>query len=466
MLPPENSNPTDSISGHELEQLIQDGINAVKSGDRSLAKDLLEQAALINSDDARVWVWLSATTDDMQDRRAYLEKALELDPSNTIARRGLSMVTEKLEQSQVKREQPGPIAQKPPPIEETSTKTYVCPNCGANISYSVDESVLVCQFCGFTRKVDEQVITESIDQTPDTMQPAAQTPRWAEGQTRLTCEQCGVTILLPEGKTAESCPYCASDRFVPATSLVEMVDPQEIGLFKIDAIEAGDNIESWLRKGILSPDNLASQHAGMQLHPAYYPFWVFEGTLEIPWFCDVNVGSKRIPQWEAHSGSELESFKDVIIPGLRKFSRTEVSGLEPFDLQDLSAFSPDHLAGEMTLSYDLPLDDASIRARENLQNKFKRNVIQQVEPTRPKRNFSTGAGKWSGLSYKLALLPIYVGNYLHQGKRYRLLVNGQTGKVSGKKPIDTLKASMLIVIAVIILALFSLVMVSLLNRIF
>ena len=36
----------------------------------------------------------------------------------------------------------------------------------------------------------------------------------AESQTHLTCEQCGVIVLLPPGQTADSCPYCASNRFV------------------------------------------------------------------------------------------------------------------------------------------------------------------------------------------------------------------------------------------------------------
>jgi hypothetical protein len=85
-----------------------------------------------------------------------------------------------------------------------------------------------------------------------------------------------------------------------------------------------------------------------------------------------------------------------------------------------------------------------------------------VEPTRQKRNFSIGAGKWSGLTYKLALLPIYIGNYPFQGKRYRILINGQTGKVGGEKPVDRLKIAMIAVIGIVLIFLF----VALLNILF
>jgi len=234
---------------------------------------------------------------------------------------------------------------------------------------------------------------------------------------------------------------------------VEMVDPQVIGRFKIEPESIGKEIKAWLGKGIFSPDNLAAEHAGMLLHPAYYPFWMFEGTVEVPWFCDVNVGTSKLPQWEAHTGSQFENFKDVLIPGLRKLLPADVAGIEPFKLEELADFTPDYLAGWVALTYDFPLADASLKARENVVKRVQRSIESLAEPGHTKRNFSTGAGKWSGLTYKLALLPIFMGDYMFQGKRYHLLVNGQTGKVSGEKPMDKVKAALFAVIGFILLVL-------------
>jgi hypothetical protein len=104
----------------------------------------------------------------------------------------------------------------------------------------------------------------------------------------------------------------------------------------------------------------------------------------------------------------------------------------------------------VALTYDTPLADASLLAREKVLKKVKQTLSSLVELNHPKRNFTTGAGKWSGLTYKLALLPIYIGNYAFQGKRYRLFINGQTGKVSGKKPLDTFKLAMIAGIGIIL----------------
>jgi hypothetical protein len=144
-------------------------------------------------------------------------------------------------------------------------------------------------------------------------------------------------------------------------------------------------------------------------------------------------------------------FNDVLISGLQKISPADLAGIEPFNMDELVDFSPDYLAGWIALTYDQPLADASLQAREKVIKLVQRTLSREVEPNHPKRNFSIGAGKWSGLTYKLALLPIYIGNFSFQGKRFRLLINGQTGKVSGKKPVDNLKAVMLLVTGIILL---------------
>jgi ribosomal protein S27AE len=443
MLPPAFSDPPNSIQSLEFEQLIQDGIIAVKNGNRSLAKKLLDQASLINSTDSRIWIWLSATTDDLQERRTYLERAVAIDPSNAAAKRGLLMIDEKLDKSQLMPEGASYTPEEPSSPQEATVKTYTCPNCGASIAYDIHEITLVCQFCGFTGKVDQRVISESSDQLLDAALPTERAHRWVEGQSRVTCEQCGVGIILPAGQTADTCPYCASNRFITSPALMELVDPQVIGVFKIDPETAGEAVRTWLSKGFLAPDDLAIRHAGMQLHSAYYPFWIFSGTMEIPWFYEENVGSGKLPQREIHSGSHFEMFNNIIIPGLRKLSSTVIASIEPFKFEELVEFTPDFLAGWLALTYDNPLADASLRAREQVIKNVKPNLASLVEPGHPKHNFGIGAGKWSGLTYKLALLPIYIGNYPFQGKRYSLYVNGQTGKVSGKKPIDSLKITML-----------------------
>ncbi|MCB0854837.1 MAG: hypothetical protein KDD63_21600, partial [Bacteroidetes bacterium] len=40
------------------------------------------------------------------------------------------------------------------------------------------------------------------------------------------------------------------------------------------------------------------------------------------------------------------------------------------------------------------------------------------------------------ITFRHALVPVWVSIYTYQGKNFQFLVNGQTGRVTGEKPIS------------------------------
>jgi len=247
--------------------------------------------------------------------------------------------------------------------------------------------------------------------------------------------------MLPPGQKADTCPYCGSNRFVSSEESAELVDPQAIVLMKIDAQEARRRVSAWMGKGYFAPDDLLLQISRLQLRPAYYPFWTFDGTLELPWYCEVNEGSSDNPRWVTRNGSEFEMFDDLLVPGTRAITFDKLTKIEPFNLTEAVEFTPEYLAGWTALGYEYSLADASLKAREVVVKEVRRSLHNNVEPTRQKRDLRPGAGKWSGFTYKHILLPLWVGSYHFKGEEYTLMVNGQTGKVSGEKPRDNVKAA-------------------------
>jgi len=75
--------------------LLQDGIDAAKSGRMEEALQLLRRSAEENPQNADVWVWLSAIIDDEEKQTEFLQKALEIDPENKPARRGMAFLKRK-----------------------------------------------------------------------------------------------------------------------------------------------------------------------------------------------------------------------------------------------------------------------------------------------------------------------------------------------------------------------------------
>jgi hypothetical protein len=69
---------------------LQQGINAAKAGRMKEALDHLKDAIIDEPQNADVWVWIAAIIDDLDKQEIFLEKALEIDPNNIPAQRGLA----------------------------------------------------------------------------------------------------------------------------------------------------------------------------------------------------------------------------------------------------------------------------------------------------------------------------------------------------------------------------------------
>ena len=70
------------------------------------------------------------------------------------------------------------------------------------------------------------------------------------------------------------------------------------------------------------------------------------------------------------------------------------------------------------------------------------------------------ATSYANVTFKYILAPIWIANFKFKDKVYNIVVNGQTGKISGKSPISALKVILAIIITIIVL----IVLYSLLNN--
>jgi tetratricopeptide (TPR) repeat protein len=117
--------------GEKVDELLQEGIAAAKSGQRERAYNLLMQVVEEDRDNVLAWLWLSGVTDRLNEREICLENVLALDPTNAAARKGLAQVREQQKKAAVSGS--GEIApssssrQESAPAETTTDRTPVSP---------------------------------------------------------------------------------------------------------------------------------------------------------------------------------------------------------------------------------------------------------------------------------------------------------------------------------------------------
>ncbi len=451
----------DDFDDQQYESLVQAGIAAVKGGDKEQGINLLSKASQMKPGDARPWLWLSATTTDLQEQRNYLEYALAAEPNNSAARQGLVLLSEQVDKTRLLKEGEGIEPRNPVEPEEAKSKQiFSCPNCGGEMTFNLEQQ-LVCEFCGHSEEIKNNHAADEAEQVLEFVLPTTRGHLWSEAQQHLVCSQCGAMSLLAEGVTATECPYCGSNQLVTSNALSELVDPQVIAPAKLNAKEAANRMRDWLGGGWFAPDDLRKLAQNFALRPAYYPFWTFDGTLHLKWTCEINEGSSDSPNWVPRNGVELEMFDDVLVPGIKALLKENLAQLEPFKLKDLIEFDPSYLAGWTALAYDHPLADASLVARQKVVRKARSQLSSRVQPGDQKRNLKSNNVEWSGMTFKHVLLPLWLGNYRYQDKDYRIMINGFTGKVAGKKPVDMVKVGLAVTSGVVFLILLIMILAGL-----
>ncbi len=107
-----------------VDQKLQAGIEAARSGDRAKARRLLEQVIEVDDSNELAWIWLASGVNTVRERRECLERVLQINPNNTRAREALSRLDPRdsarpddstVDQVRRARQQPTPRREASPP---------------------------------------------------------------------------------------------------------------------------------------------------------------------------------------------------------------------------------------------------------------------------------------------------------------------------------------------------------------
>lgn len=90
---PETSRaPSANSSSSESDSISQEAVEALREGNKTKARDLLTGLLKTDQSNATYWVWMSATVDSTKEQIYCLQTALQLDPENVTAKRGLILL--------------------------------------------------------------------------------------------------------------------------------------------------------------------------------------------------------------------------------------------------------------------------------------------------------------------------------------------------------------------------------------
>jgi len=154
-------------------------------------------------------------------------------------------------------------------------------------------------------------------------------------------------------------------------------------------------------------------------------------------------------RWYPTRGHHAGDYDDVLVYATRSIDVRLLQKIYPFDTKKLTGYQPDFLAGWGAESYQIPLAQAWPLGRDLIYSEEYR-ACGSLVPGDTYRNLRVGTDL-SKLTYKHVLLPVWVASYRYHDKTYQFMINGQTGRVQGEKPLSAIKVAIAVVVALIII---------------
>jgi len=350
----------------------------------------------------------------------------------------------------------------------TEEHRFPCDTCGADMRFDPAQGKLICDFCG-----NEETLT-----TPHpTLQPIreldfraaidAKLPDSEIEVTRVTqCTNCGAQIEISRDVHATECPFCATP-LVTDTGEHRHIKPRGVMPFAMDEGAAKKAMTDWLGNLWFAPNGLKEYaRKGRRMQGIYVPFWTFDadtrsgyrgerGTVYYESRTVVRDGKRQTVQvqkvrWNGVSGRVARFFDDVLVLASRSLPKTFTDGLAPWDLSALTPYAPEFLAGFRAEGYQVPLEEGFVEARAIMDRVIERDVRFDIGGDRQRvHDVQT---QLSDVTFKHVLLPVWLAAYKYNGKTYRFVVNGQSGRVQGERPWSKIKVTLAVIAGLIVAA--------------
>lgn len=344
---------------------------------------------------------------------------------------------------------------------------YPCPNCNSELNFDSESQNLKCQNCNtlipITKSneiIEEQRISEFFN--------TASLPPGEIGQISYTCSKCGKENINTQDVAFFECKHCKNNIINTEAYQTKKISPGSLVPFEISKEEALGIFQNWIGKGFWNDSDLKKLALNDHMQGYYIPFWTFDSLTESEWsgesgrYYYVNEsytdsdGKRQTRQvqktsWSYRSGTYNHQFDDVLISGTQEISQNLIKEIYPYDLTDLKPFDFQYLLGwsakafdgNMTESYNLFHEYIDAEIYNQCANRLKDDTYRNLEVQT----------KYFNETFKHIVLPLWYCQYIFKGKTYYYIINGQTGKISGKKPLSTTKIAAAVIIGILILVL-------------
>jgi len=328
------------------------------------------------------------------------------------------------------------------------TETFICQNCGGTMKFNIQKQKFECGAC--KTEYDMETLSDAVKENDFNLyHERERTTVPFQGMAVVACQQCGMEISFTESQFSTTCPMCGSTQ-VAAAKQSAGIPPDGVIPFKVDKQDAQQKFKSWVKSRWFAPSDFKKRYAEGNLAGMFLPFWTYDAYAVSRYEGrggknrkekGADGKEKTVTDWYPVRGVVSASFDDIQICASDK--EKNIEGILPYGTtNNTKPFSTGYLSGYYAEVYKIKADAGFESAKRIMENKLRSLAKRDIEKRYDKSEVKSLSTKYSNVTYKHVLLPLWSSAYSYAGRIFNYLVNGETGKVTGSRPYSAIKITL------------------------
>ena len=339
--------------------------------------------------------------------------------------------------------------------------TITCRQCGAGLAFEPGVQALKCVHCGTLNEIAARPeVIEEIDFQRFLTEQAGK-EETVEVAT-VTCAGCGASSTLDPHVASGSCPFCGTNLVVKTGSTSTQLKPKAVLPFAVDKKVALDHLQAWLSGLWFAPFGFKKAQKDVdRFAGVYIPYWTYDAHADSDYAGErgeyyyttetystqengrtvTRTREVRHTRWWPASGQVALDFDDILVLASRSLPEKHTAALEPWDLTSLVPFDEKFLAGFRTETYQVKVDEGFAQAGQIMNDAITQAAKQDIGGD--EQRLHELRTRYSAITFKHILLPIWISAFRYQAKVFRFMINGRTGEVQGERPYSWVKILLL-----------------------
>jgi len=334
-------------------------------------------------------------------------------------------------------------------------KEYKCPNCAGAVKFDSSSQKMKCPYCDTEFEMEaladyqKQIAVPEKDSMGKLDTSEAGTAWGAEDLGDLStghCPSCGAELVGDSNTIATVCPCCGNTQIVQKR-IQGLMKPEYVLPFQLEKKSATEALKNFYKNKKLLPDLFKEENRVNSIQGLYVPFWLYDAKSN----GSATYKATKVRSWSSGGYSYTRTdfysvyreggvgFEKVPVDGSEKMNDDYMDAIEPYDYKLLKDFQSAYLSGYLAEKYDVDVEASKARAirrmKNSMENMFSQSVKGYSTVSKERSVINVDNGK---VSY--SLMPVWILNTKYQNENYQFMMNGQSGNLVGKLPIDKGKA--------------------------